>query len=112
MRLFLGLFRLGIIMNFVSHPVMVGFTNAAALIIGLSLLNTFFNVPKPDTGAFLTDFIGVLGQLGFAHWPTVAFGVGTLVALIAMSRIMPKLPGVLVVVAVGAYTNCRFPTGR
>ncbi|HSM27016.1 MAG TPA: SulP family inorganic anion transporter, partial [Thioalkalivibrio sp.] len=31
MRLFLGLFRLGIIMNFVSHPVMVGFTNAAAL---------------------------------------------------------------------------------
>lgn len=105
MRLFLGLFRLGILMNFVSHPVMVGFTNAAALIIGLSLLNTFFNVPKPDTGAFLTDFVGVLGQLGFAHWPTVAFGVGTLVALIAMSRIMPKLPGVLIVVIAGTLIS-------
>ena len=105
MRLFLGLFRLGIIMNFVSHPVMVGFTNAAALIIGLSLLNTFFNVLKPDTGAFLTDFIGVLGQLGFAHWPTVAFGLGTLIALVAMSRIMPKLPGVLVAVVVGTLIS-------
>lgn len=101
MRLFLGLFRLGMIMNFVSHPVMVGFTNAAALIIGLSLLNTFFNVPKPDTGAFLTDFLGVLSQLGFAHWPTVVFGVGTLFALIIMGRIMPKIPGVLVVVVIG-----------
>ncbi len=105
MRLFLGLFRLGIIMNFVSHPVMVGFTNAAALIIGLSLLNTFFNVPKPDTGAFLTDFIGVLGQLGFVHWPTVAFGLGTLIALVAMSRIIPKLPGVLVVVVAGTLIS-------
>jgi sulfate permease, SulP family len=105
MRLFLGLFRLGIIMNFVSHPVMVGFTNAAALIIGLSLLNTFLDVPKPDTGAFLTDFIGVLGQIGYAHWPTVAFGVGTLVALIAMSRIIPRLPGVLVVVLAGTMIS-------
>jgi sulfate permease, SulP family len=105
MRLFLGLFRLGIIMNFVSHPVMVGFTNAAALIIGLSLLNTFFNVPKPDTGTFLTDFIGVLGQLGFAHWPTVAFGVGTLVALIAIGRVLPRLPGVLVVVVLGTLIS-------
>lgn len=105
MRLFLGLFRLGIIMNFVSNPVMVGFTNAAALIIGLSLLNTFFNVPKPDTGAFLTDFLGVVGQLPYAHWPTVAFGVGTLVALIGMSRVMPKLPGVLVVVVLGTLIS-------
>lgn len=105
MRLFLGLFRLGIIMNFVSNPVMVGFTNAAALIIGLSLLNTFFDVPKPDTGAFLTDFLGVLGQLPFAHWPTVAFGVGTLVTLIGLSRVLPRLPGVLVVVVLGTLIS-------
>ena len=105
MRLFLGLFRLGIIMNFVSHPVMVGFTNAAALIIGLSLLNTFFNVPKPDTGAFLTDFLGVLAQLGYAHWPTVLFGVGALVTLILLGRVVPRMPGVLVVVVAGTLIS-------
>jgi sulfate permease, SulP family len=105
MRLFLGLFRLGIIMNFVSHPVMVGFTNAAALIIGLSLLNTFFNVPKPDTGAFLTDFLGVLAQLGYAHWPTVLFGVGALATLILLGRVLPRVPGVLVVVVAGTLIS-------
>ncbi|WP_019558135.1 SulP family inorganic anion transporter [Thioalkalivibrio sp. ALE12] len=105
MRLLLGVFRLGILMNFVSQPVIVGFTNAAALIIGLSLINTFFNVPKPDTGAFLTDFAGVLTQLGHAHWPTIAFGAGTLATLIVLRRIMPRLPGVLVVVVLGTLIS-------
>ncbi|MGM0554170.1 MAG: SulP family inorganic anion transporter [Pseudomonadota bacterium] len=105
MRLLLGAFRLGILMNFVSQPVIVGFTNAAALIIGLSLINTFFNVPKPDTGTFLTDFAGVVTQLGHAHWPTVAFGAGTLVTLVVLRRIMPRLPGVLVVVVLGTLIS-------
>ena len=105
LRLLLGLFRLGVLMNFVSQPVIVGFTNAAALIIGLSLLNTFFSVPKPDTGAFLTDFFGVLAQLPQAHWPTVAFGVGTLAFLILQGRLLPRLPGVLVVVVVGTLLS-------
>ncbi|SFM46440.1 sulfate permease, SulP family [Ectothiorhodospira mobilis] len=105
LRLLLGLFRLGVLMNFVSQPVIVGFTNAAALIIGLSLLNTFFNVPKPDTGTFLTDFVGVLAQLPQAHWPTVAFGAGTLAFLILQSRLLPRLPGVLVVVVAGTLLS-------
>lgn len=105
MRLLLGVFRLGILMNFVSQPVIVGFTNAAALIIGLSLINTFFNVPKPDTGAFLTDFAGVVTQLEQAHWPTIAFGAGTLLTLIALRRVMPRLPGVLVVVVLGTLIS-------
>ncbi|MGM0476639.1 MAG: SulP family inorganic anion transporter, partial [Pseudomonadota bacterium] len=105
LRLLLGLFRLGILMNFVSQPVIVGFTNAAALIIGLSLINTFFNVPKPDTGAFLTDFAGVMAQLGHAHWPTIAFGAGTLITLIVLRRIMPSIPGVLVVVVLGTLIS-------
>jgi len=105
LRLLLGLFRLGIPMNFVSQPVIVGFTNAAALIIGLSLLNTFFNVPKPDTGTFLTDFAGVIAQIGYAHWPTVAFGAGTLILLIVLRRLMPSIPGVLIVVVLGTLVS-------
>ncbi|MGV6847401.1 MAG: SulP family inorganic anion transporter [Marinibacterium sp.] len=105
LRLLLGLFRLGILMNFVSHPVMAGFTNAAALIIGLSLLNTFFSVPKPDTGAFLTDFFGVFAQIGDAHWPTVLFGLATLGLLHLLRKIAPSVPGVLVVVVLGTLVS-------
>ena len=46
-QLALGAFRLGVVVNFLSHPVIVGFTNAAALIIGLSQLNKIFGVPMP-----------------------------------------------------------------
>jgi len=38
-QLAMGVFKLGAIVNFLSHPVVVGFTNAAAIIIALSQLN-------------------------------------------------------------------------
>ncbi|MBI4996291.1 MAG: sodium-independent anion transporter, partial [Rhodocyclales bacterium] len=44
-QLALGVFKLGVIVNFLSHPVIVGFTNAAAMIIGLSQVNKLIGVP-------------------------------------------------------------------
>lgn len=101
MRLALGMFRMGVLINLASHPVINGFTNAAALIIGLSLVNSFINVPMPRSDMFLRDLYHVAMQLPLAHWPTIAFGVGTLLLLSLLKRFAPKLPGVLAVVAIG-----------
>ena len=101
LRLGLGAFRMGVLINLASHPVINGFTNAAALIIGLSLLNTFINVPMPRSDMFLRDLWHVVEQLPLAHGPTVAFGLGTLVLLSLMKRYTPKIPGVLAVVVLG-----------
>jgi SulP family sulfate permease len=101
LRLALGMFRLGVLMNFTSHPVILGFTNAAALIIGLSLLNTFINVPMPRSDSFLMDLSAVVAQLPHAHWPTVAFGLAALVFLLVMRRVAPRVPAVLLVVLLG-----------
>lgn len=101
MRLLFGGLRLGVLINLASHPVINGFTNAAALIIGLSLLSSFVNVPMPRSDLFLRDLWHVVLQLPLAHWPTLAFGVGTLALLSLLKRFAPKLPGVLVVVIVG-----------
>jgi SulP family sulfate permease len=105
MRLALGGFRMGVLINLASHPVINGFTNAAALIIGLSLVNTFINVPMPRSEMFLRDLWHVVMQVDLAHWPTIAFGVGTLVLLSLLKRFMPKLPGVLVVVILGTVIS-------
>jgi len=67
LRLALGLFRLGVLVNFLSHPVIIGFTNAAALIIGLSQLNKLINVPMPRSDWFLADLWVVLQQLSSTH---------------------------------------------
>jgi SulP family sulfate permease len=98
LRLALGALRLGVLINFASHPVINGFTNAAALIIGLSLLNTFLNVPMPHSDMFLQDLFNVITQLPQAHLATILFGVGTLITLMLLKRFVPKLPGVLIVV--------------
>ena len=105
MRLGLGAFRMGVLINLASHPVINGFTNAAALIIGLSLLNTFINVPMPRSDMFLRDLSQVALQLPMAHWQTIAFGIGTLVLLSLLKRHLPRLPGVLIVVIIGTVLS-------
>ena len=105
LRLGLGVFRMGVLINLASHPVINGFTNAAALIIGLSLLNTFINVPMPRSDMFLRDLWHVLMQFHLAHWPTIAFGVGTLIAMSLLKKWLPKLPGVLAVVVLGTILS-------
>ena len=105
LRLALGAFRMGVLINLASHPVINGFTNAAALIIGLSLLNTFINVPMPRSDIFLRDLWHVVMQFHLAHWPTIAFGVGTLVAMSLLKKWLPKVPGVLAVVVLGTVLS-------
>lgn len=99
-QLLLGVFRLGAIINFLSHPVIVGFTNAAAIIIALSQLNKLLGVPIGRSEEFLVDIWHVLMLIPETHLPTLAFGVGALVAILALRRLRPRWPGVLIAVAI------------
>ncbi len=97
----LGLFRLGAIVNFLSHPVIVGFTNAAALFIALTQVSKLFGVDMPGDADdhFLSVRIwGVIQNLDLTHEITLMMGGSTFVILIAMKRYLPRFPGVLVAV--------------
>jgi MFS superfamily sulfate permease-like transporter len=100
LRLALGLLRMGIIVNFLSSPVIIGFTNAAALIIGLSQLSKILNVPFPRTDNFVSDLWTVLEQLQDSHIPTLLFAIATYAIIVGGKRVMPKLPGVLLAVVI------------
>ncbi len=97
-QLVLGVFKLGVVVNFLSHPVIVGFTNAAAMIIGLSQLNKLIGVPMPRSEHFINDIWGVLKQVGDTHWPTLAMGVAAIVIMAVLRKKAPKAPGVLIAV--------------
>lgn len=99
-QLALGVFRLGFVVNFLSYPVIAGFTSAAAIIIALSQLNKILGVPMPRSDVFLLDVLGVLQQLPDSHFPTLAFGLGAFAAMYAFRRFLPKWPGVLIAVAI------------
>ncbi|WP_017941769.1 MULTISPECIES: SulP family inorganic anion transporter [unclassified Thioalkalivibrio] len=104
-QLMLGLFKLGALVSFISHPVIVGFTNAAAIIIALSQLNKILGVPIDTSGHFMLGLWGVILELGSIHWPTLAFGVGAIVLMVLMKRFTPKIPGVLVAVVVAILVS-------
>lgn len=97
-QLALGVFKLGAIVNFLSHPVIVGFTNAAAIIIALSQLSKLLGVSMPRTESFMNDIVGVFRQVGDTHLPTLAMGVGAMLLMWALKKYAPKLPGVLIAV--------------
>jgi SulP family sulfate permease len=99
-QLALGLLKMGALVSFISHPVIVGFTNAAALIIGLSQLNKLLGVPIDTSGHFMVGLWGVFSELPRLHWPTLAFGLGAIVLMVGMKRVAPKIPGVLAAVVV------------
>lgn len=99
-QLALGLFKLGVVVNFLSHPVIVGFTNAAAMIIGLSQFNKLLGVPMGRSESFAKDIWEVFQQVGNSHWPTLAMGLAAIFIMVAVRRKAPKLPGVLVAVVV------------
>ena len=99
----LGVFRLGAIVNFLSHPVIVGFTNAAALFIGLTQISKVFGVQMPGGASdhFLTVRIwGVIQNLDQTHIATLMIGVLAFLIMILLKKYLPKYPGVLIAVVV------------
>lgn len=100
LRLILGLARLGVLVNFISNPVLVGFTNAAAIIIGFSQLSKIIGVPFPRSDVYIADLWAVVLQIGETHWLTLAFAVGAYLLIRTSGLYMKRLPGVLVAVVV------------
>lgn len=95
-----GVLRLGVLMNLLSHPVLMGFVNAAALLIGLSQLASLLGLPAPATGHVLTDAWQTLASMDSSHVPSLAFSACAIGILLAFRRFAPRWPGVLVTVAI------------
>lgn len=105
MELAMGAFRLGTLVSFLSHPVIVGFTHAAALIIALSQLNKILGVATGRSERFLADVWGVLQQVGETHLPTLLMAAGALAIMIAVRRYAPRWPGVLIAVVAASLVS-------
>jgi SulP family sulfate permease len=100
-----GALRVGVLLNFLSHPVLMGFINAAALIIGLSQLPTLLGIPSRQSEHFLLDIWQVLTNIDTMHEWSLGFGVSAIALLLAFKKFAPRLPGVLTVVALLTWVS-------
>lgn len=100
-QLALGLFRLGVLVDFLSHPVVVGFTNGAAIIIATSQLSKLFGV-KVETAEhhYETVWRVLVEASGHTHYPTLVMGLCSLGLMFTMRKFYPKLPTVLIAVVI------------
>lgn len=92
----MGVFRLGFLVNFLSHAVISGFTSAAAIIIGLSQLKHLVGIKLADGG---------ISEINFA---ALGIGIVSIALLVGMKKYVPKLPGPLVIVVLGILTVYAF----
>ena len=100
-QLFLGIFKLGLMVNLLSHPVVNGFTNAAAIVIASSQLSKLFGVYVDKAPHHYQTIINVCkSALHYTHLPTLGMGILAIVIMVFVKRINPKIPGVLVAVAI------------
>jgi len=100
-QLFLGVFRLGVLVDFLSHPVVVGFTNAGAIIIGTSQLNKLFGVTVEKAEHHYETVIRVVeAAIAHTHLPTLWMGVLSIAIMYGLKRYLPKVPNVLAAVVI------------
>lgn len=95
-----GALRLGFLASFISEPVLKGFIIGLALTIMIGQLPALVGVDK-GSGNFFEKAWDLVSHLGDADALTLVVGLGSVLALLALRRFVPLLPGSLVVALVG-----------
>lgn len=102
MQLLMGVARLGTVVNFISHTVVVGFTAGAAVLIVASQLRNFFGIEIRRGASFAATLGQFWDQLPQIEPYVTAVGVSTLLAALAGKRWLPKIPYMILGMIVGS----------
>jgi SulP family sulfate permease len=99
-----GLLRVGGVMDLVSKPVMTGFLFGLGLTVAIGQLSKLFGV-EGTSGKFFEQLWDLLGKLDESHGWTLAVGAGSVALLVAFRRFAPRLPGMLIVLALAIVVS-------
>ncbi len=100
-QFFLGLFRMGFLVNFLSKPVISGFTSAAAISIGLSQLKHVLGVAIKNSHQIHVFLQNVLQSINQVNWYTIAISITTIVVIKGIKKINKQIPAALIAVVLG-----------
>jgi SulP family sulfate permease len=100
-QLLMGFFKMGFFVNFLSKPVISGFTSAAALLIGFGQLNHILGTNFAQSGRIHELLANIFLSLPYIHWPTLVMGLGSILFIVLLNRFNKKLPVPLFLVVLG-----------
>ncbi len=97
----MGFFRLGVLVNFISNGVIVGFTSAVGIIIIVSQISQLFGTHSGHASQFYEMLHNTIAHLNEVHPWALAVGVLTVIAGALTKRYAPRLAPMLVATVVG-----------
>ncbi len=110
-QLGLGVARLGALVNFVSHSVVVGFTAGAAILIATSQMSNLLGIAAPKKHSFIHIWPNIASRLPETNYYALAIGLATLAIAIVFKIVKPKWPGMLIAMiggsAMGLLMNAK-----
>lgn len=101
----MGIFRMGFLVNFLSQPVISGFTSAAALIIMFSQLNHLTGIEFLNKDNIISVFFEWMRRFGETNYPSFILGILGLVLLISFKELKIRIPGALILLVVGVFVT-------
>lgn len=100
-QFFLGVFHLGIVINFLSHPVLLGFVNAASLIIASAQISSMLGLTVMSSKLYYQTFWRMLNDaFTETHWPTLGIALLALMIMLVGRRFRPKSPYILMALVI------------
>ena len=102
-----GLLRLGFLADFLSRPVMTGFVFGLAVFVAIRQMPKVLGI-EGGHGNSVEQLLHALGHLGDTNLPTLFVATGAMAVLVGLGRWAPRIPGGLVVLAVGIAASSAF----
>ena len=101
LQLTMGLLQMGVLANYLSRPVISGFTSAAAIIIGLSQVEHLLGLQIESSNQIQKMILSVVQNLNETHLITVAVGLSAMSLILITKKYLPKFPSALIVSVFG-----------
>jgi SulP family sulfate permease len=101
LQLIMGLLQIGVLANYLSRPVISGFTSAAAIIIGLSQVKHLLGLQIESSNQIQKMILAVLQNISDTHLITVVVGLSAMSLILITKKYLPKFPSALLVSVFG-----------
>lgn len=104
-QILFGIFKIANLINLVAHPIITGFTSAAAIIISVTQLNHLLGLPNPQAKDLISNIIYFSHQLPQLDPSATLLGIGSIIGIIGLKRLNPKAPSVLIMTLIATLLS-------
>lgn len=108
LQLAMGMIRLGALVNFISHSVIVGFTAGAACLIAAKQAGTFLGIEIPATEHFYLTIVYLWNHWTSFHPLVMLVALTTLIVGVIAHKVNPRFPGMILALILGSITAVLF----